>query len=279
MREWLIYYVSRPSSCIHVGTNDLVNNTGRILCERYKDMLSVVLRKRPGIQRIYGSLILPRCVNRRRGSCNVASVRHCNREACDFNSRLKQFCRRSRHVFFLDHALEWFPPRRVLAADGVHPSYEGVAVMATHIKYLALRHAPHASASACMLFLFDHCRHLSNSQANLQPMDRIYKGLLLVATRHRSPRGNDATQQKDFDRDRECDLERERDAEWWRLLVSGDLLRLRDLLFDFDFDLEWDLERDRLADREEARRFGAGLRERERDRDCDRERRLTGDLE
>ncbi|KAH6937648.1 hypothetical protein HPB50_003523 [Hyalomma asiaticum] len=111
-------------------------------------MLSVVLRKRPGIQRIYASLILPRCVNRRRGSCNLASVRHCNREACDFNSRLKQFCRRSRHVFFLDHALEWFPPRRVLAADGVHPSYEGVTVMATHIKYLALRHAPYASASA-----------------------------------------------------------------------------------------------------------------------------------
>lgn len=67
----------------------------------------------------------------------------------------------------------------------------------------------------------------------------------------------------DFDRERDLDLER--DAEWWRLLVSGDLLRLRDLLFDLDFDFEWDLERDRLADREEARRFGGALRERERE--------------
>lgn len=74
----------------------------------------------------------------------------------------------------------------------------------------------------------------------------------------------------DFDRER--DLERERDAEWWRLLVSGDLLRLLDLLFDFDFDLD----RDRLADRLEARRFGGGLRERDLERDWDRERRLTG---
>ncbi|KAH6919949.1 hypothetical protein HPB50_029064 [Hyalomma asiaticum] len=54
----------------------------------------------------------------------------------------------------------------------------------------------HPAIRRSMLLLFDHCRHLSNSQANLQPMDRIYKGLLPVATRHRSPRGNDATQQK-----------------------------------------------------------------------------------
>lgn len=78
--------------------------------------------------------------------------------------------------------------------------------------------------------------------------------------------------------DLDRDLEREREAEWWRLLVSGDLLRLRDLLLDFDFDLEWDRERDRLADRE-ARRFGGGLREREREWEADRERRLTGDRE
>ncbi|KAH6933762.1 hypothetical protein HPB50_018118 [Hyalomma asiaticum] len=114
----------------------------------YKELLGFILSKRPHIQRIYASLILPRCVNRRLGGHNEAAVRHCNREACDFNSRLRQLCRRSRQVFFLDHALEWFPPKRVLAADGVHPSFEGVALMASHINYLVLRHSSHPWSSS-----------------------------------------------------------------------------------------------------------------------------------
>ncbi|KAL3200374.1 hypothetical protein MRX96_013320 [Rhipicephalus microplus] len=43
--------------------------------------------------------------------------------------------------------------------------------------------------------MLDCFRHLSNSQVNLQPMNRFYKGLLLKATRHRSPKDNDADHQ------------------------------------------------------------------------------------
>ncbi|KAL1476372.1 hypothetical protein MTO96_018618 [Rhipicephalus appendiculatus] len=51
-------------------------------------------------------------------------------------------------VFFLDHALEWFPSVRVLAADGLHPNFEGVALMAGHIKQLCFRNANGASSSS-----------------------------------------------------------------------------------------------------------------------------------
>ncbi|KAH6936142.1 hypothetical protein HPB50_013907 [Hyalomma asiaticum] len=83
------------------------------------------------------------------GATTNAAVRHCNREACDFNSRLRQLCRRSRQVFFLDHALEWFPPKLVLDGDGVRPSFEGVALMASHISYLVLHHDSHPWSSSC----------------------------------------------------------------------------------------------------------------------------------
>ncbi|KAL1472846.1 hypothetical protein MTO96_039064 [Rhipicephalus appendiculatus] len=51
-------------------------------------------------------------------------------------------------VFFLDHALEWFPSVRVLAADGLHPNFEGVALMTGHMKQLRFRNATNASSSS-----------------------------------------------------------------------------------------------------------------------------------
>ncbi|KAL1466935.1 hypothetical protein MTO96_000535 [Rhipicephalus appendiculatus] len=51
-------------------------------------------------------------------------------------------------VFFLDHALQWFPSVRVLAADGLHPNFEGVALLARHIKQLCFRNATDASSSS-----------------------------------------------------------------------------------------------------------------------------------
>ncbi|KAK8761264.1 hypothetical protein V5799_027464 [Amblyomma americanum] len=38
---------------------------------------------------------------------------------------LRKHCQRTRGVFYVDHGLEWLPPARVMAADGLHPSFEG----------------------------------------------------------------------------------------------------------------------------------------------------------
>ncbi|KAH6933582.1 hypothetical protein HPB50_016617 [Hyalomma asiaticum] len=131
---------STTTLILSVGTNDLVRNTGRVTFDKYRNMLNFIISQRPEIHRIHAALVLPRSTNRRRGGRNTAVVQHCNREACDFNRRLRDFCRHSRRVFFLDHGFEWFPSARVLAADGVHPSFEGVALIASHIRQLCLRY-------------------------------------------------------------------------------------------------------------------------------------------
>ncbi|KAH6924919.1 hypothetical protein HPB50_026424 [Hyalomma asiaticum] len=38
------------------------------------------------------------------------------------------------HIFHIDHGFEFLPARRVLAADGLHTSFEGTALLASHIK-------------------------------------------------------------------------------------------------------------------------------------------------
>ncbi|KAL1430204.1 hypothetical protein MTO96_015270 [Rhipicephalus appendiculatus] len=57
-------------------------------------------------------------------------------EAVYFNRLLCNYCRRSKKVFFIDHGLQWLPLTRVLAADGLHVSFEGVAIIASHIREL-----------------------------------------------------------------------------------------------------------------------------------------------
>ncbi|KAL1415866.1 hypothetical protein MTO96_028649 [Rhipicephalus appendiculatus] len=99
------------------------------------------------ITRIYATLVLPRSVNRRRGSRNQDFIRRCNSEACRFNRLLRDYCRRSRNVFYVDHGFEWLPPFRVLAADGLHPNFEGVALIAAHIRQLCFKHTRITSSS------------------------------------------------------------------------------------------------------------------------------------
>ncbi|KAH6920589.1 hypothetical protein HPB50_028423 [Hyalomma asiaticum] len=57
---------------------------------------------------------------------------------------LRRHCRRTRGLFYFDHGLQWPPPRRMLAADGLHPSFEGVGIMASHIHELLLLNAARA---------------------------------------------------------------------------------------------------------------------------------------
>ncbi|KAH6920606.1 hypothetical protein HPB50_028406 [Hyalomma asiaticum] len=74
--------------------------------------------------------------DRRRGNKNQGFIRRFNREASFFNRLLRSYCKHSSLVHVLDHALEWLPPARVLAADGVHLSFEGVALVASHVRQL-----------------------------------------------------------------------------------------------------------------------------------------------
>ncbi|KAH6943508.1 hypothetical protein HPB50_022416 [Hyalomma asiaticum] len=119
---------------LHVGTNDLASTKGSVVFTRYRSLLHAVFKKCPNVRRVFSTLILPRTTNRRRGNNNRAFVRKVNKEASFFNERLRQFCRRSMHIFYIDHGFEFLPARRVLAADGLHTSFEGTALLASHIK-------------------------------------------------------------------------------------------------------------------------------------------------
>ncbi|KAH6939994.1 hypothetical protein HPB50_023874 [Hyalomma asiaticum] len=132
-----------------VGTNDMASITAEAAFDKYRSMLDYVMKMTPNISKIYATLILPRCTNRRRGNSNLSFVRRCNREASYFNRLLRGFCSRSRKVFFLDHGFQHLPPGRVLAADGLHPSFEGVAVMASHIRELCCKRADNKVSLWC----------------------------------------------------------------------------------------------------------------------------------
>ncbi|KAL1484702.1 hypothetical protein MTO96_032421 [Rhipicephalus appendiculatus] len=64
---------------------------------------------------------------------NQRFVERCNREACEFNDLLRRHCRKTSGLFFIDHGLGWLPPCRLLAADGLHLNFEGIALMASHL--------------------------------------------------------------------------------------------------------------------------------------------------
>lgn len=148
-------FVSQPGACIsdarllidsipacsntvflHVGTNDLTSSSAeRAFCD-YRSLTDLILQSRPNVSTIYASLILPRSANRRRDYRISRFAIGCNEKARRFNSLLREFCRHSRCVRFIDHGFQHLPARRVLAADGLHPSFEGVAVLASHIREL-----------------------------------------------------------------------------------------------------------------------------------------------
>ncbi|KAH6930706.1 hypothetical protein HPB50_017398 [Hyalomma asiaticum] len=129
-----------PSSAttliLHVGSNDLTRRSALATFQRYRKLLDFIHEELPEIRCVYATLVLPRTTNRRRRNDNRAFVRRFKREASRFNSLLRSFCGRSRNLSCLDHMFEWLPPGRVLAADGVHLSFEGVALMASHIRQL-----------------------------------------------------------------------------------------------------------------------------------------------
>ncbi|KAH9367204.1 hypothetical protein HPB48_003226 [Haemaphysalis longicornis] len=115
---------------LHVGTNDVASTNGQGAKERYSNLLDHIAKERPDIQATFVTLLLPRSPNRRRNPHDWRAAARFNREADAFNCLLVELCENRENVFFLFHCLHHFPPKMVLAADGLHPSFGGVSVMA-----------------------------------------------------------------------------------------------------------------------------------------------------
>ncbi|KAH7971676.1 hypothetical protein HPB52_002167 [Rhipicephalus sanguineus] len=87
---------------------------------------------------VFATLVLPRGPNERLLRRNWRAVTRFNREAREFNSRLLDLCHAREGVFYVDHAIDRFPPWAVHAADGLHPSFAGVSLLAWNFYNLLL---------------------------------------------------------------------------------------------------------------------------------------------
>lgn len=174
---------------VHIGTNDLTKNNARAVFENYIHMLTCIQKEYQGIRNIYATLILPRAANRRRGYKNQRFIHRFNREASLFNSLLRRYCRRSSTAHLLDHALECFPPARVLAADGVHLSFEGVALVACHIRQLCFE-SPSQATTASWQDCAPAIQHHTPSTRGVGPEPSTAVSLLKKPTGKNKNRGD-----------------------------------------------------------------------------------------
>ncbi|CAN7994726.1 unnamed protein product, partial [Ixodes pacificus] len=99
-------------------------------------------RERQEVRWILVSYVVPRHTNRRGGSSNQRFILWFNRQARLFNKSVKNLCKRFRTVSYRDQGFAELPPRQFLTADGVHPIYFGVALMAEHLGEVLPRGAP-----------------------------------------------------------------------------------------------------------------------------------------
>ncbi|KAH8029950.1 hypothetical protein HPB51_005974 [Rhipicephalus microplus] len=76
--------------------------------------------------------------NQRLRKHNWCAVRRFNFEAREFNLRLLSLCHERQGVFFVNHRIDALPPWIVLAADGLHPSFARVSILAWNIYNLFL---------------------------------------------------------------------------------------------------------------------------------------------
>ncbi|KAH7938642.1 hypothetical protein HPB51_028840 [Rhipicephalus microplus] len=108
---------------------------------------------------VFATLVLPRAPNQRLRRHNWRAVRRFNFEAREFNLRLLSLCHEREGVFYVNNRIDALPPWTVLAADGLHPSFAGVSLLAWNIYNLLLdlrrpyinnwlEHAPQPEAEA-----------------------------------------------------------------------------------------------------------------------------------
>ncbi|KAH9379167.1 hypothetical protein HPB48_004826 [Haemaphysalis longicornis] len=118
---------------LHVGTNDVANTNDQVAKERYSNLLDHIAKERPDIQATFVTMVLPRSPNRRRNPHDWRAAAGFKREADAFNCLLVELCENRENAFFLHHCLHHFPPKMVLAADGLHTSFGGVSIMAWNL--------------------------------------------------------------------------------------------------------------------------------------------------
>ncbi|KAH8009886.1 hypothetical protein HPB51_021684 [Rhipicephalus microplus] len=123
---------------LHIGTNDLANTHAPTAFDRYVALLDGIRHERPDIPVVFATLVLPRAPNQRLRRHNWRAVRRFNFEARDFNLRLLSLCHERKGVFHVNHRIDALPPWTVLAADGLHPSFTGVSLLAWNIYNLLL---------------------------------------------------------------------------------------------------------------------------------------------
>lgn len=123
----------------HVGTNELEKYGCDETLRRLRRLVNNTLRARPELHKLIVSSVLPRHTNRRFEQPNDRFVQWFNEEAHLLNETVEGYCHTPSKVKYLDHEFTSLPLRRFLAADGLHPSFAGVALLAQNLKGILLR--------------------------------------------------------------------------------------------------------------------------------------------
>ncbi|KAG0436837.1 hypothetical protein HPB47_017734, partial [Ixodes persulcatus] len=109
--------------------------------EYLHELLSYIRSTRPEIGYICIGLVLPCSANRCRCFSNHQFVWWFNNQVTRSNIEVSKLCRSDSGSFFIHHAFTEMPVRRVLAADGLHPSFVGVAVLALHYQQIIMKNS------------------------------------------------------------------------------------------------------------------------------------------
>ncbi|KAL1418533.1 hypothetical protein MTO96_005660 [Rhipicephalus appendiculatus] len=120
---------------LHVGTTDILTAGAERSVDSLRETLQRVRQMRSTIKTLHISLPLPRAPNRRRHDSNWRFVSKFNREVQRFSREARRLCHYGMlgaGVFYVEHGFSTLPLRRFLAADGLHASFEGVALLAQH---------------------------------------------------------------------------------------------------------------------------------------------------
>lgn len=123
---------------LHCGTNDMPHAEPVQALRDYERLIQRT-RARGNIQMAVCTLVLPRSRNRRLPYTGRRREYQCNPRATAFNRRLVQLCRRSKDLCYLDHLFHRRPPTQVLAADGLHPNFNGVRLISQNLRDLLPR--------------------------------------------------------------------------------------------------------------------------------------------